>query len=687
MTSHHAAPAAPKKPKELSIHGDVRIDDYYWMRDRDDPDTLKYLEAENAYTAAVLEPWKALEDRVYEEILGRIRQTDLSVPAKDGSYYYYGRTEAGKQYPIFCRRKDAPHAAEEVLLDANALAEGHAYFALGGFTVTDDHELLAYSVDFDGSETYTVQFKNLATGELLDETIPQTSSGLTWAGDNRTLFYATYDATHRPEHLRRHRLGTEPAADSIVFTEADTQFTFDTVRTRSRKYVLIVSMNASKTSEVWYLDAYRPEEAVRVMEPRIEGVEYTAEHQGERFLIRSNAGGATNFKLCAAPADQPGKENWTTLIPERATATIDWVDAFDGFFALQLREDGLPRLEIHDQRTGVAHAIEFPEPTYDFHLEENREYATDLVRFVYTSLITPPSVFDYNVTTRERELKKQVDVLGGYDPAAYRSERIHATAPDGEQIPISLVYPKELVRDGSNPLLLYAYGSYGLNSDPHFSHANLSLLDRGFVYAIAHIRGGSERGRLWFENGRMLNKLNSFTDFIASAECLIREGYTTPSKMAAMGGSAGGLLMGAVANMRPDLFHAMVARVPFVDVVTTMLDPTIPLTTGEYDQWGNPEEKLYYDYMLAYSPYDNVARKGYPNILITTGLNDPRVAFWEPAKWTAKLRAMKTDANLVLLKTNLGAGHGGASGRYERIRETAFIYSFILGALIPEKVT
>jgi len=683
MTSNLPAPVAPKKPKELSIHGDVRIDDYYWMRDRRDPDTLKYLEAENAYTDAVMAPLKPLEDRLYDEILGRIRQTDLSVPAKEGDYFYYGRTEEGKQYPIFCRHRALAGAPEEILLDCNAMAEGHDYFSLGGFTVSDDHDTLAYSVDFDGSETYTVHFKNLTTGELFGETIPETSAGLTWAGDNQTIFYSTFDSTHRPEHLRRHRLGSERDSDPIVFTESDPQFTFEAYRTRSRKYVLIVSMNASKTSEVWFLDAYRSDHAFQVIEPREEGVEYTAEHQGGRFLIRTNDGGATNFKLAQAPTANPAKENWTILIPERPEATLDWVDAFEHFFTLQTREDGLPRLEIYDQRTGGKHRIQFPEPTYDFHLEENREYSTDLVRFVYTSPITPPSVFDYNVTTRERELKKQVDVLGGYDASEYESERIHAPTADGELVPISLVHKKGLVWDGRNPLLLYAYGSYGLNSDPHFSHANLSLLERGFVYAIAHIRGGSERGRTWFEQGRMLNKRNSFTDFVACAEHVVKERYTSPAKMAAMGGSAGGLLMGAAANMRPDLFHAIVARVPFVDVVTTMLDPTIPLTTGEYDQWGNPEEKLYYDYMLSYSPYDNVEPKAYPNILITTGLNDPRVAFWEPAKWTAKLRARKTDANIVLLKTNLGAGHGGASGRYEQIREMAFIFSFILGALKP----
>ncbi len=671
-------PTAQQIPKELNTHGDLRIDPYFWMRDRSDPATIAYLEAENAYTQAIMKPLEPLVTQIYDEILSRIRQTDLTVPVKDGEYFYYLRTEEGRQYPIWCRKKGSTEAPEEILLDANVLAEGHEYFSLGGMDVSDDHNLLLYSVDNDGSERFTVHVKDLRTGELLADTIPLTSAGLTWAGDNRTFFYTTFDETRRPEKVHRHVLGADPLQDAVVFHERDTQFGFEVHRTRSRQYLLITSENASKTSEVHYLDAYQPDGEFRLMEPRNPGVEYYAEHQAGRFLIRTNDEGATDFKLMAAPVEDPSRENWTVVVPERPHIGLDAVDAFENFLVLQTREEGLPRLEVRNMRTGANQYVEFPEPAYTVHLDANREYKTEWLRFVYTSLITPPSVYDFNMATQQRELKKQVEVLGGYDSSQYESERVYAPASDGKLVPVSLVKKKGLPNDGKNPLLLYAYGSYGINSDPAFSHSALSLLDRGFTWAIAHIRGGSEYGRRWFEDGRMMRKRNTFTDFIACAEHLIGAGYTSPDKVAAMGGSAGGLLMGAIANMRPDLFHTLVARVPFVDVVTTMLDASIPLTTGEYDQWGNPEEKLYYDYMKSYSPYDNVERKSYPNILITTGLNDPRVAFWEPAKWAAKLRAMKTDHNLLLLKTDMGAGHGGASGRYERFKETALIYAFIL---------
>ncbi len=674
-------PIADKIPHQLARHGDLRIDDYYWMRDKTNPATIQYLEAENAYTAAVMESSAALQTTIYDEILGRIKQTDLTVPAKDGDYFYYTRTVEGQQYPIFCRTKGSVAAPEEILLDCNALADGLEYFALGGFDVSDDHNLLLYSIDGDGSERYTVHVKNLSTGELLPDTIPQTSSGLNWAADNRTFFYTTFDETKRPEKVRRHVLGTSPASDTVVFHEPDSQFAFDVHRTRSRRYLIITTENSGRTSEVHYLDAHHPDQPFQVIEPRVPGVEYNADHHNDRFLIRTNADGATNFKLVAAPLAAPGARNWQTLIPEHPAVTLDGVDPFAEFLVLHTREDGLPHLRVIREATGESYNIEFPEPAYNVHLDANREYHTTKLRFQYTSLITPTSVFDFDLATRARELKKQVEVLGGYDPTQYISQRIYATAPDGKRVPISLVHKKTLARDGNSPLLLNAYGAYGLNSDPGFSHAALSLLDRGFVYAIAHIRGGSEYGRPWFDDGRMLHKKNSFTDFIACAEHLCAERFTSPSKLAAIGGSAGGLLMGAIANMRPDLFHTIVARVPFVDVVTTMLDPTIPLTTGEYDQWGNPEERHYYEYMKSYSPYDNVKSQAYPNILITTGLNDPRVAFWEPAKWTAKLRALKTDHNLLLLKTDMGAGHGGASGRYERIKETALIYAFILKTL------
>ncbi len=670
-------PIAQKIPKELVLHGDTRVDPYFWMRERSDPATIAYLEAENAYTDAMMSPVEPLRKRIYDEILSRIQQTDLSVPARDGDFFYYFRTEEGKQYPIWCRKQGSLTATEEIVLDGNILAEGQAYFALGGMDVSDDHRLLLYSVDTNGSESYTVHIKNLHTGELLPDTIPDTSAGLTWAGDNRTFFYTTFDETHRPEKVYRHVLGASNFADTLMFHEADAQFTFDVHRSRSKQFVFITAENASRTSEVHYLDAHHPERSFQVLEPRHEGIEYYVDHQGDRFVIRTNSGAATNFRLMWSPLDDTGSEHWKELVPERSWATLDGVDAFAEYLVLHTREQGLPRIEVRPS-SGESYYIDFPEPAYAVHLDVNREYATDILRFVYTSLITPASVYDFNMGTRTRELRKQVEVLGGYDPTQYASERIEAMAPDTTLIPISLVYKRELKKKDGNPLLLYAYGSYGINSDPTFSHSALSLLDRGFVWAIAHIRGGSEHGRRWFEAGRMLNKKNSFTDFIACAEHLIDFSWTSPDRLAAMGGSAGGLLMGGVTNMRPDLFHTIVARVPFVDVVTTMLDATIPLTTGEYDQWGNPEEEIFYSYMKSYSPYDNVEAKDYPNILITTGINDPRVAYWEPAKWTAKLRAMKTDNRLLLLKTDMGAGHGGASGRYERMKETAFIYAFVL---------
>jgi oligopeptidase B len=659
------APIAQRIPHQLVQHGETRIDDYYWLRERENPAVIQYLEAENAYTAEMMKPAERLREEIYQEILGRIQQTDLDVPTKRGDYFYYSRTEEGKQYPIFARKHRALDAPEELLLDCNVLAEGKPYFALGALAASEDHRWLAYSVDETGAEEFTVFVKDLSTGELLPDRIPKTSAGLVWANDNKTFFYTTFDETRRPEKVHRYEVGSKTS--EVVFTESDQQFTFEMGKTRSRKYVLIVSVNASKTSEVLYLDADVPQSGFHLYQPRQEGVEYYLDHWRGEFVVRTNEGGATNFKVLMG-----GKELW----PESPDATVDEIEAFENYLVLQTRENGLPFVRVLNDAGNYA--IEFPEPAYTVHLQGNAEYNTSVVRFVYTSQVTPISVYDFDMATRQRELKKRTAVLGGYDPSLYVSERIHATSADGKQIPISLVYKKGLARDGSHPALLHGYGSYGLNSDPTFSYSSLSLLDRGFVVAIAHVRGGSEYGRTWFEDGRMLNKLNSFTDFIACAEYLIAEKYTSASKLAAMGGSAGGLLMGAVINMRPDLFHTVVAHVPFVDVVTTMLDPTIPLTTGEYDQWGNPEEKLYYEYMKSYSPYDNVEAKAYPNLLVTTGLNDPRVAYWEPAKWVARLRTMKTDNNLLLLKTEMGAGHGGPSGRYARYQETAFAYAFIL---------
>jgi oligopeptidase B len=663
-------PIANRVPVAHTLHGETRVDHYYWLREKDNPDVKAYLEAENAFTGETMRPAAALQEKIYQEILSRIQQTDLEVPVKRGDYLYYSRTIEGKQYPVFCRKQGSEAAPEEVILDANALAEGKPYFALGALAVSEDHTLLGYSVDEDGAEEYTIFVKELATGALLSERIEKTSAGFTWANDNKTFFYTTFDSTKRPEKVWRHVLGTPRGHDGMVFTEPDPQFTFEISRTRSRQFILITSVNASTTSEVWYTSASDPHQPFQCFQLRAEGVEYYLDHQSGDFLVRTNAGGATNFKLL-----QSGIEIW----PERADATLDDTDSFQDFLVLYTRERGLPC--VHVMQGGSQYAIEFPEPAYTVSPAGNAEFQTSKLRFAYESQVTPQSIYDFDMATKERVLLKQRAVLGGYDSSQYQAERIYATAPDNIQVPISLVYKQGFVRDGSHPALLNGYGSYGINYDPSFSYASLSLLDRGFVVAIAHVRGGSEYGRTWFESGRLLNKKNSFTDFIACAEHLIAQKYCSPSKLCAMGGSAGGLLMGAVINMRPDLFRAVVANVPFVDVITTMLDPTIPLTTGEYDQWGNPQDKIFYDYMRSYSPYDNVAPQHYPNLLVTTGLNDPRVAYWEPAKWVARLRTMKTDNNLLLLKTEMGAGHGGPSGRYARYRETAFFYAFLLHSL------
>lgn len=675
-------PVAKQLPKHLTIHDDTRIDPYYWLRERDDPGTIAYLEAENRYTEAMMAPMKPLESAIYDEIMGRIQQTDASAPFRKKDYFYYSRTEEGKQYSIYCRKRGGLDAPEEILLDGNVLAEGQAYFALGGMTVSENQQLLAYAVDYTGAERFTVQVKDLASGEILPDRVPETTYGLAWLNDNAGLLYVTFDATQRPEKVWKHVLGTSAQEDQVLFTEDDPLFTFELRKARSGRYVFITSVNAGTTTEVHLLDADGAS-GFQIFEPRRAGVEYYVEHQGDQFLIRTNAGGATNFQLMTTPVGATSARHWQVLLAERAEVTLEDVEAFEQFRVVGFRERGLPGLAIHDLRDGTERVIDFPETAYSLGWGENPEYQTEVLRFTYESMVTPLSVFDYNMASGERELKKRIEIRGGYRAEEYETQRIHAVAPDGRSIPITLAHARRVAPDGVNPLLLQAYGSYGINSDPHFSVAALSLLDRGFVVATAHVRGGAELGRGWFEDGRKLRKRNTFTDFIACAEYLIERGYTSPEKLAATGGSAGGLLMGAVANMRPDLFRTIVARVPFVDVVTTMLDPTIPLTTGEYDQWGNPEERHFYEYMKSYSPYDNVRPQAYPNLLVTTGLNDPRVAYWEPAKWVAKLRALKTDQNLLLLKTEMGTGHGGPSGRYERYREIAMVYAFVAHTLQP----
>jgi len=655
-------PIARRLPFELRAHGDTRIDDYYWLRNRQDPEVLQYLEAENAYTAEVLAPHAALIEEINIEILSRIQQTDQTVPAQRGDWFYYSRTEEGKQYPIYCRHNQ--HGEEQIFLDLNQLAEGKEYFALGGLAVSEDSHLLAYLTDENGSEEYTVQVKDLRTGKTLADRIEDCSHGIAWANDNRTLFYTRFDETKRPDRVLRHTLGS--IADEVVFTEPDERFTFELGKTRSTKYLAVTSINASLTSEVFLLDADRPQGTFKSFAPRVTGEEYYIDHQAERFLIRTNSNGATRFQLMECPLTQTAREHWRTIRPEAPDSTLDEVHAFENFLVLETREHGLPAIRI---LTETETALTFPEPAYTVAVADNHEYRTTKLRYVYTSLVTPLSTYSYDIATHTSTLLKQTEVPN-FDRARYTTQRLYAG-----DVPISL-----LSGSGTRPgkLLLYGYGSYGLNTEATFKPSYFSLVDRGFTVALAHIRGGAERGREWFEAARMLTKQNTFTDFIACAEYLIAEGYTTPDQLSIMGGSAGGLLVGAVINQRPDLFHSAVALVPFVDVVTTMSDPTIPLTTGEYDQWGNPEDAQFYRYMKSYSPFGNVKPQHYPNLLITTGLNDPRVAYWEPAKWAAKLRITKTDSNTLLLKTELGAGHGGPSGRYDKYRETAMIYAFLL---------
>jgi oligopeptidase B len=675
------APVAKIVPHAITIHGDTRVDNYFWLRDRQDPDTIAYLEAENNYTGARMKHTDGRQAKLYAEMLGRIKQTDLSVPLKRDDYFYYTRTEEGKQYRTYCRKHGSLDAPEQILLDGNVLAGGHKYFRVGNFSVSPDHRLLAYSVDLAGDEVYTIRVKNLDTGELLADEIVKTYYSLEWANDNATFFYTVLDHALRPYKIFRHTLGVNE--DTLVYHETDERFTVALAKTLSRAYIFI-DIASPVTSEVRYLRTDQPSEEFRVLLPRVHETEYDVTHhispQGGSFFIRTNDGSKT-FRVVEAPVSDPSKANWKEVIPGRADVTVESVTAFEDYLVTEQRHRGLVQIHVRSFRTDDEHSIDFPEPVYSAHLGTNAEYAVPLLRFHYTSLVTPASVFDYNMETRELQLMKQQEVLGGYDPSLYQSERIFATAQDGVEVPISLVYKMGFVRNGRAPMLLYGYGSYGISIDATFASDRLSLLDRGFVFAIAHIRGGGDLGKLWHEDGRMLKKKNTFTDFIACAEFLVREKYTSPEHLGILGGSAGGLLMGAVTNLRPDLFAVVIAMVPFVDALNTELDATLPLTVGEWEEWGNPNQKEYYDYIKSYSPYDNVAAKTYPNMLITAGLNDPRVSYWEPAKWAASLRATKKDSRVLLLKTNMGSGHFGSSGRYEYLKETAFNYAFLLNAL------
>jgi oligopeptidase B len=659
------------------LHGDERVDDWYWLRDRDDPQVTAYLEAENEYTAAMTAHSAELQERLYEEIRGRIQETDETAPVLHGGHWYFRRTVERLQYSIHCRRTGAADGTEAVLLDENELAEGHGYFRLGVLTVSPDHSKLAFSVDTSGGERYTLRIRDLESGRDLPDEIPDTYYGLAWSSDSQTVFYTRPDDAMRPHQLWRHLLGTDPAEDVCVYEEPDERFFLGVHRTRSGAFV-VLELESMITSEVRVLAADDPEGEFRIVEPRRQGVEYSLDHRGDRFYLVTNDE-APNFRLLETPDDSPGREHWRELVAHRKDVRLLGVDAFAGHLALYERADALRRIRVVDPETCEGDAIEQPEPVYVAMGGDNREFDTDALRFVYTSLVTPPTVVDYHVRSGTRTIRKREPVLG-YEPERYATSRTWATAPDGERVPVSLVYRRDRPRE-PGPALLVGYGSYEASSDPTFSAASISLLDRGFLVAIAHVRGGGELGRSWYEHGKLEHKRNTFTDFLACAEQLVAEGWTVPAQLAARGGSAGGLLMGAVLNLRPELFGAVVAEVPFVDVVTTMLDESVPLTVIEWEEWGNPNEPRFYETMKAYSPYDNVEAKEYPPLLVTAGLNDPRVAYWEPAKWVAKLRATKTDANPLLLRTRMGAGHAGPSGRYERWREEAFVFAFLLDAL------
>jgi oligopeptidase B len=669
-------PFAPQRPKILEAHRDRRVDPYYWLRERDNPEVLRYLEAENVYADAIVAPTLALQERLYQEIVGRVQETDTSAPTLYKGWWTYTRTVEGLDYEIYCRRRASMSAHEEVLLDGNELAHGHEYFDLGFVERSPDETLLAYAVDTDGSERHELRFRDLATGADLDDVIHGVYYGAAWSADSRSFFYTVPDEAVRPFQVWRHVLGSAAGADVLVLQEDDERFELSVESTKSERYVVFTS-TSQVTSEIRFLPADQPEASPHLVEARRHGIEYSIDHQGDRFLILTNDG-ARNFRLMEAPVSSPGRASWMEVVPERPGVRLNLTDVFAGHIVLGQRSDGMQRLEVLDCGTGNLHVVEQPDSAYTAFPGSDPNYDSTVMRFFYTSLTAPFSAVEYDMRTHARTVVKEQPVRGGYDRADYTTERIWATAPDGARVPISVVYRRGLKRDGSNPALLNGYGAYELSSEPMFDPVRLSMLDRGFVFAIAHVRGGGEMGREWYEDGKFLHKTNTFNDFIACAQRLVELGYTNPHRLAIRGRSAGGLLIGAVLNMRPDLFACAVAQVPFVDVVTTMLDDKLPLTVNEYDEWGDPADAEFYRYMKTYSPYDNVRPAEYPALLVTTGLNDPRVSYWEPAKWVAKLRSMNRGDRALLLKTEMGSGHSGPSGRYESWREEAFITAFVL---------
>jgi oligopeptidase B len=672
-------PVAQKIAKELQAHNSVRVDNYYWMNDKKNPEVISYLELENDYNQKVTLNTKDFQEKLFKEMKSRIKEDDESVPYKLNGYWYLTRYQTEKDYPIYSRKNNSLDASEEILFDVNKMAEGFEYYSLGGLNVSRDNKLVAFGVDTLGRRNYVIQIKNLASGEIFPEKIIATTGGSTWGNDNKTLFYTKKDSkTLRSNQIYKHILGTDPIMDSLVYEEEDETFNTYIYKSKSNKY-LIIGSSSTLTSEYRILDADNPEGVFEVFQRRQRGMEYGISHYGDHFYVLTNKDGATNYKLMKSPVDNTGMENWIEVIPHREDYMLEDIDIFKKYLVVSERHNGLNKIKIILWDKNESYYLPFDNETYTAFTSINPDFDTDILRYNYNSLNTPTSVIDFNMATKESKVLKEQEVLGGkFDKNNYITERVWATALDGTKIPVSLIYRKGIKMDGSNPLLQYGYGSYGSTIDPYFSSVRLSLLDRGFIYAIAHIRGGEYLGRRWYEDGKLLDKMNTFTDFIDVSKYLIDQNYTAKENLYAMGGSAGGLLVGAVVNMAPELYKGVIAAVPFVDIVTTMMDESIPLTTGEYDEWGNPNNKEYFDYMKSYSPYDNVKTQDYPNMLVTTGLHDSQVQYWEPAKWVAKLRDLKTDNNILLFHINMDAGHGGVSGRYEALKEVAEEYAFLL---------
>lgn len=669
-------PKAKKIAKTLTKHNHTRIDNYYWLNDRENSEVIDYLNAENSYTEYMMKDTEVLQDEIYNEIIGRIKQTDVSVPYDYNGYSYTTKFEKGKEYPIYCRKQLKSEKGEQIFLDGNAMAEGHSYFQIGDWEFSSDNNLLAYSTDTVSRRKYDIYLKDIKTGNLIDEVITNTTGTVIWANDNRTVYYEVKDKTLRSYQIYKHTIGNKVSSDVLVYEETDSTFDVEVYKTKSDSYI-VISSESTLSSECRILDANNPDGEFRVFQARIPEMEYSIDHQNGRFLVLTN-NKAVNFRLMEVGENNTSIKNWKEVIPAREDVMIEEVDVFTNFYIVTERNNGLPKFRIFNTKDKSNYYINFDEDDYYVETTENPDYNSQKIRYRYTSLKTPLTVYDYDMIDRKQDILKRQEVIGGYNPDDYITERKYAIARDGVKVPISIVYKKGLELNSKSPLVLYGYGSYGYSIESVFRSSRLSLLDRGFTYAIAHIRGGEELGREWYEDGKMLNKKNTFFDFIDCGEYLVSENYTSSNNMFALGGSAGGLLVGAVVNYRPDLFKGVIAAVPFVDVVTTMLDESIPLTTSEYDEWGNPNEKEYYDYMLSYSPYDQVEAKDYPALLITTGLHDSQVQYWEPAKWIAKLRDTKTNDNLLILKTNMEFGHGGASGRFEQYRETALEYAFML---------